>query len=338
TVGAIFIETPPTPDIDTVRELYKIYRSNGCDSIVAMGGGSALEIAKGLKLLLSTRSKNILDCRGVNSIKNYINIPFVTVPTSSASGADVSNISLLKDNKSGRLMDFDTTAQLPQYSVLQPSLTCSAPIKSTALGVVDILARAIEAYCGLNNNPLSQSFCADAIGLVFANVDNLIADPNNVEARSAMMKAQALSAVGFSNSKSGIMHAIAYAIAEIYDTPYSMGLVVVMTKCLLFNMKPNEQKYARLAFYAVGEEKYVQLKAEERAQAFVQKIDETVNMLRLKFEFAADLKSLGVDIDKLSELAFRAYTESSVVTNAQSVDMKDILHILESCKGGSEND
>lgn len=333
-VGAIFIEAPPAPNFETIRELYKIYRSNGCDSIVACGSAVVLEIAKGLKLLLSTRSKNLLDCRGVNNIKNYINIPFVTVPTSGAGGVDVCKISLIKDDKSGRLMDFDTTAQLPQFTVLQPDITLSNGAEGTASVIVEILAHSIEAYCGLNYNPISQSFCSRALSLVFKNVDKLMTNLKDVEARLAIMQAQTLSSLGFGNSKSGIMHAIAYAINEVYGTPYSHGLTAVMSKCLQFNLSVNKDKYANLSYYVVGEEKYVQIKAEERAESFLQKIDETISKFCKNYNMPTCLADMNVDLQKLSELAFRAYTESAVVTNAKSVEMNDILQILEECKGG----
>lgn len=330
-VGAIFIELPVAPNVATIRELYKIYRSNGCDSIVACGGGVAIELAKGLKLLIATRSKNLLDCRGVNNVKVYVNIPFVAIPTNAGGGADVNKISLIKDGKTGRYMDFETTAQLPQVTLLQPNLTCTTPMDVTAKGIVNILAHSIDAYCGLNENPLTQTFCAQAISLVYSSIDSLLKNSENVQARAAMLKAHELSAIGFSGCKSGIMHAISYALAEKYNIHYSLCLCVVIDKCLRFNYAVNKEKYSALSFFALDEDKFVQLSKEERAEEFLKKINATIKGFCKKFNFATTLKGLGIQESDLDDISLRAFTEGSVVTNPQSVTLQDITNILKDC-------
>lgn len=335
TVGATYIEVPKVASVDTIKQLYKIYRSNGCDSIVACGGGSVIDIAKGLKLLLSTRSKNLLDCRGVNNIKNYIQVPFVTIPTNAGTGMDVCKITMIKDDKSSKLMEFETATQLPQYTILQPDLTLSVSEKYTAMGAIDILGHSIEAYCGRNSNPLVRSFCATALQLAFESIHVLIDDPKNLQAREKIMQAQALSAMSFGNSKSGIIHAFAYAMGELYSQPYSYAIAIVMKECLEFNYQANKDKYCKLAFYTLGEETFVQLNEEEKAKAFVDKISNVLNVLTTAYDIPSNLKQIGLNQDDIELLAQRAYNESSVVTNARAVETNDLQDILRKCLGDS---
>jgi len=151
-VGAIYDETPPDSSLKTVNDIVKLYKENNCDSIIALGGGSAMDTAKGVNIVVSENDNDLKKFMGVDRVKANQK-PLIAIPTTSGTGSEVTLVAVIKDEVNDVKMPFTSNLLLPKVAVIDPRLTMSLPQMITTTTGVDALTHAIEAYTCLQKKP-----------------------------------------------------------------------------------------------------------------------------------------------------------------------------------------
>ena len=241
---AVFGTVPPEPPLETIDECLKLAREAECDLIIGLGGGSAMDVAKVVSVLL-TNEKTLAQMIGVNLVDTR-GIPKILIPTSAGTGSEVTPIVILTDQaenlKKGVVSDF----LFPETAILDPELTVSLPPGATAASGMDALIHAVEAYTSVNATPMTDYLAVRAIELVASNLRSAWANGNNLEARMNMLEGSLLAGQAFANAGVTAVHAFAYPLGGEFHVAHGVANTVMLCAVLRFNMIANLKKFAAL--------------------------------------------------------------------------------------------
>ncbi len=248
--AVIFTDIPGEPTTKQTDETLSLYEENGCDSIIAIGGGSVLDTAKILSLCAANKGEDIDDiCKMDSDCKR--SVPFFAVPTTSGTGSEITVFAVITDTEENKKKPFVSDKFLPLAVALDPSLTVSVPRASTAYTGIDALSHAVEAYIGL----FAPSFINDkqtgiqAAKKIFGYLRAACDDPQNITARENMQKASYEAGLAFRRIGTGYIHAIAHRLGEYYHIPHGKAISAVFTAVLRATLPYGEKEMAELATY-----------------------------------------------------------------------------------------
>ena len=223
----IYDDTLPNPTVKNVEDALKIYKSNCCNSIIAIGGGSAMDCAKavGARVVYPKRTVNQLG----GKLKVWRKLPTViAIPTTSGTGSETTLAAMITDSDTHRKYAIMSFPIIPHYAVLDATLTYSLPPHLTASTGVDALTHAVEAYIGRSTTKETRKLALEATKLVFDNVEKAYTDGNDHKARENMLHAAYKAGIAFSKSYVGYIHAIAHSLGGKYGTPHGLANAVIM--------------------------------------------------------------------------------------------------------------
>jgi alcohol dehydrogenase class IV len=317
----VFKQVTPNPRIEESMAGAEVFAANACDIIVAVGGGSVTDCAKGIGVLVSNGG-NLLDCMGVDNIHAAMP-PTVCIPTTAGTAADVSQFAVLTDRQSMRKLLMMSKAVVPDISLIDPvTLTTMDPFLTACTGL-DALVHAIEAYVSSGHSPLTDLHALEAMRLISSNLLKSIAEPLNVEYRTAMMLGSLEAGLAFSNASLGAVHAMAHSIGGLLDLPHGECNALLFDRVVDFNFPAAEGRYRAIAS-AVGLEVKGVSGNELRRQL--------VSYLRHLREMAGmhnTLSHSGVHRTEVRELSKIALDDLCIVTNPRVPCCRDIEVIYE---------
>jgi alcohol dehydrogenase class IV len=195
---AIYDAVATEPTVDYVTEGLKIFKDNGCDFLVAVGGGSPIDTAKAIAIM-ATNPGSIEDYKGLGKVAKA-GVPLIAIPTTGGTGSEVTQFTIITDTKIDVKMLIGSPYIMPQVAIVDPLLTLSCPRGLSAAVEIDALTHAIEAYVSVKAQPMSDIFCLSAIELISGNLRQAWANGNNVEAREKTMLGALQAGIAFSNS------------------------------------------------------------------------------------------------------------------------------------------
>ncbi len=241
---SVFGKVPPEPPLETIYECLALAREARCNLIIGLGGGSAMDVAKIISVLL-TNEKSLDQMIGVNLVDTR-GIPKILIPTSAGTGSEVTPIVILTDQaenlKKGVVSDF----LFPETAILDPELTISLPPGATAASGMDALIHAMEAYTSVNATPMTDHLAVRAIELIAANIRSAWANGSNLEARMNMLEGSLLAGQAFANAGVTAVHAFAYPLGGEFHVAHGVANTVMLCAVLRFNMIANLKKFAAL--------------------------------------------------------------------------------------------
>jgi len=241
---SVYGTVPPEPPLETIHECLKLARKAKCDLIIGLGGGSAMDVAKVISVLL-TNDKTLGEILGINLVEKR-GVPKILVPTSAGTGSEVTPIVILTDQaenlKKGVVSDY----LFPEVAILDPELTISLPPGPTAASGMDALIHAIEAYTSVNATPMTDHLALRAIELVVANIRSAWTNGNNLEARMNMLEGSLLAGQAFANAGVTAVHAFAYPLGGEFHVAHGVANTVMLCAVLRFNMIANLKKFGAL--------------------------------------------------------------------------------------------
>lgn len=217
-LGKALIETdiPKDSSFAVVKKLAQKALSAECDGVLAVGGGSVLDTAKVVRALISQRKTNPRELLGNEWVQKSSQIieriPFIMVPTTSGTGSECTSVAVVQDEQTHIKHEVISDQFLPDAAVLDPRCTEKLPPRLTASCGMDALCHAIEAYTGLQKNPLSDAYAVSAVKLIGKNLIAAVREPQSEEYRMSMACASTMAGASFSNSMVGLCHAIAHAM------------------------------------------------------------------------------------------------------------------------------
>lgn len=327
-IGTIFEDIPPDSSVAIVNQIAKIYHQYECDSIIAIGGGSVIDTAKGLNILISEETDDLMNLMG-SEILTKKQQPFIAVPTTSGTGSEATLVAVIANPDKNVKMEFTSYKLLPDVAVLDPRMTITLPPKITASTGMDALVHAIEAYTSIQKNPMSDAFAFAAINLIREYLPKVIENGKDEEARLAMANASLMAGASFSNSMVGVIHGIGHALGGIARVPHGDAMTILLTHGMQFNFEKVGHLYGELLLPLAGAEVYANTPKENRADKTIEVIKELQNSLKDKVGLPMLLSEVGVKKEDFNRIAEKAMNDGALIFNPREVNYEDILHILE---------
>ena len=244
---ALYDQVEANPSTTTVMAIKELYNSSNCDSIIAIGGGSAMDAAKGAGVLVVHPGKVIGDFAGLLKVGKKIP-PFIAIPTTAGTGSETTIAAVITDKTTHHKYAVMDLHLIPLYAILDPELTVGLPKKVTSTTGMDALTHAVEAYvCWTYNTKESLRFAEEATKIIFENLEKAYNDGTNIEARMNMQIAAYKAGFAFTRAGVGNVHAIAHTLGGLYNTPHGLANAVILPIVLEDYGSAVYDKLARLA-------------------------------------------------------------------------------------------
>jgi alcohol dehydrogenase len=325
-IGAVFDETPQDSSNMVVNQIASIYRAQKCDSIIAVGGGSVIDTAKGVNIVITEETDDLLKFMG-NFRLNKPMKPFIVIPTTAGTGSEVTMAAVIANP--------EKNIKMPKVAVLDPRMTVSMPPKITAATGMDALTHAVEAYVGPQKNPVSDAFAVAAIELIRNNLVNAVTDGSNKDVRLAMANASLLAGVAFSNSQTALIHGLAHANGGLCHVPHGIANSILLPFGLEFYIEKGPKTKSRvktnienLLLPFVGPEAFVKVPVAERAKATVAAIRKITEELNKLSGVPLRLREAGVPEDKLGQIAQATIDDGTAAFFPVEVSYEEALGVL----------
>jgi len=303
---AVYDKISAEPTVDYVQEGLKVYKENGCEVLVAIGGGSALDTAKAISIMV-TNPGSIEDYKGLGKVTKE-GVPLIAIPTTGGTGSEATQFTIITDTKTNVKMLIGSPFVMPQVAIVDPLLTLSCPRGLTAAVGIDALTHAIEAYVSVRAQPMSDIFCLSAIELISGNLRQAWANGNNIEAREKTMLGALQAGIAFSNASVALVHGMSRPIGAYFHVAHGASNAALLGVVTEFSLIGNPVRYAHIA-KAMGEN-ITGLTNLEAAQLAAKSIKTLINDIKIP-----SLKELGVDKEKLDQLAPKM-TEDAIASGS----------------------
>jgi len=296
-VVTVFDGVTPNPTTTCVDAGSDLAAASKVDMLVAVGGGSSMDAAKGISL----GAVNAARGAGLDYSNHFENpaLPIIAIPTTAGTGAEVNAFGVVTDVQAHKKFYVGHESALPKAAILDPELTLGLPSKATAATGMDALTHAIESYCSIRPNPYSDGIALQVVSMVAEFLPRAVADGGDIEARSQLLLASHIAGVGFSHTGLGLVHAIAHPLGGRFNIPHGLALCLVIEDVLRFNVQDRLARTARLAFaLGVGQTGASEQANAEAAITAVAELASQVGMSGRLADFgvtAADLDQLSAD-------------------------------------------
>ena len=317
---AVFADVLADPPVSNVMDALQQAQEFGADGVVGFGGGSSMDVAK-LVAFLSCSSQTLPEIYGVGMAKGK-RLPLIQVTTTAGTGSEVTPIAIVttgENEKKGVI----APQLLPDIAVLDAELTIGLPPRVTAMTGIDAMVHAIEAYTSkIKKNPLSDNLACQGLKLLFENLRTVVADGNNLEARSNMLIGATLAGQAFANAPVGAVHALAYPIGGQYHVPHGLSNSLVLPHVMRFNLPVASKDYAELAhdlFDDLGDSSNLVAGA---------RLISALEQLMIDVDLETRLSQVGIAESALPQLAESAMLQTRLlVNNPREVAYEDALQI-----------
>jgi len=327
-IGAVYDNVPPDSSDRAVTEIAAIFRDQGCDSLVAVGGGSVIDTAKGINILISEGSEDLMQFTGAERLESPLK-PFFVIPTTSGTGSEATAAAVIFNETRQIKMTFTSCRLMPNAAVLDPRMTVSVPPRITAATGMDALSHAVEAYTCLQKNPLSDAYATAGIGLISENLLRAVTKGRDKRIRLAMANASTMAGIAFSNSMVGMVHSLGHATGGVAHVPHGEAMSIFLPAVLRYNMDRIEEELSELLYCVGGEAEVVQTSVEGRAERTVELIERLQEDLHEACGLPRTLGEAGVERDQLESIAKTAIDDASLTFNPEEMTSKDALGVLE---------
>jgi alcohol dehydrogenase class IV len=291
----------------------------GIDLIVSVGGGSAMDCAKGINFLL-TNGGHMVDYLGFGKAHKPM-LPSIGVPTTAGTGSEAQSYALIADDKSHMKMACGDRKAAFQIAILDPEVTVSQPPKVTALTGIDALSHAIESYVTANHSPVSQIFAREGWKLLEVNLEKVLRDPRDLEARGAMQMGAFLAGTAIENSMLGVCHACANPLTAHYGITHGLAIAIMLPHVIRYNAPAVGGLYGEL----LDEAGLSNGHGDGPADTLIQRLLQLMHIAKLP----TTLTSCGVSRGILPVLAEEASQQWTARFNPRQVTDADILGLFE---------
>jgi len=324
----LFDEVPPDSDLNVVKRIAKIYLENDRDVIIAVGGGSVIDTAKGTNILVSLRVNDLREVMGANVIREPLR-PLIVIPTTAGTGSEATCVAVIKDRERDIKMLFVSQHLIPNVAILDVKMTKTLPPFLTAATAMDALTHSIEAYTSIQKNPVSDVFAWLSIKLISENLLKVLDNPNDSKGRLALANASLFAGIAFSNSMVGLVHSLGHSAGAVWNIHHGVTMNIFLPWVLEYNFEKISEELAELLLPLAGEREYLETPERDRAKRFVVKIRELQKILEEKTGIPNTLSKAGAkreDFPRVLELTLR---DGSLSFNVKDASEKEIMEILE---------
>ncbi len=226
-VYTLYTGTAANPTTKNVQEAVTLYRSNGCQALIAMGGGSSIDCAKAVGAVIARPGKPLSKMKGILKIRKKIPT-LIAIPTTAGTGSETTLAAVITDADTRHKYAINDFPLIPSYAVLEPKFTLSLPPSLTASTGMDALTHAVEAYIGKSTTRATRKSALTAVRLIFENLDTVYYDGSNETARKNMLIAAYEAGCAFTKSYVGYVHAAAHSLGGEYNVPHGLANAILL--------------------------------------------------------------------------------------------------------------
>lgn len=266
----VFDTTVPNPTTENVDEALKLYKENGCQAIIAFGGGSAMDCAKATGARVARPKKTLGQMKGVLKVGKPIPL-LIAVPTTAGTGSETTLAAVITDSETRHKYAINDFPLIPKYAALIPELTLGLPPKLTATTGMDALTHAIEAYIGRSTTKETRKRALQATKAIFENIEIAYRDGKNLKARRNMLNASYSAGLAFTISYVGYVHAIAHSLGGKYNIPHGLANAIILPYVLKKYGNKVNKKLWKMGVYAGLFDQNTSY--EKGAKLFIEKIE-----------------------------------------------------------------
>jgi len=318
----IYSNIKPNPTIENVQSGVAAFKAAEADYIIAIGGGSSMDTAKGVGIVIANPDfADIRSLEGVAPTRNK-SVPIFAVPTTAGTAAEVTINYVITDVEKNRKMVCVDPKDIPVVAFVDPEMMSSMPKGLTAATGMDALTHAIEGYITAAAWELSDMFHLKAIEIISRSLRGAVA--NTPEGRADMALGQYVAGMGFSNVGLGIVHSMAHPLGALYDTPHGVANAIILPTVMEYNAEATGEKYREIA-RAMGVAGVDDMTQEEYRKAAI----DAVRQLSQDVGIPADLKDI-VKPEDIPFLAQSAYDDACRPGNPKETSVEDITKLYES--------
>ena len=318
----IYSNIKPNPTIENVQTGVEAFKKSGADYLIAIGGGSSMDTAKGIGIVIANPEfEDIRSLEGVAPTKNK-SVPIFAVPTTAGTAAEVTINYVITDVEKNRKMVCVDPKDIPVVAFVDPEMMSSMPKGLTAATGMDALTHAIEGYITAGAWELSDMFHLKAIEIISRSLRNAVA--NTPEGRADMALGQYVAGMGFSNVGLGIVHSMAHPLGALYDTPHGVANAIILPTVMEYNAPATGEKYREIA-RAMGVQGVDSMTQEEYRKAAI----DAVRKLSEDVGIPADLKAI-VKKEDIPFLAQSAYDDACRPGNPRETSVEEIAELYKS--------
>jgi len=316
----IYDEVEPNPKDFHVEEGAEIAREFDPDGILAVGGGSPIDCAKGIGALLTGKSDEIKGYYGKETVKEQI-LPFLAVPTTAGTGSEVTFSSVITDSSSNTKKSIRSSYIAPDLTILDPQLTKSLPKHLTAYSGMDAFTHALEAYTAKTATALTNAFALNSMDLILNNIEKAFRKPTDMRSRSSMLLGSTIAGIAFNHSDVASVHCMAESLGGKYDAPHGLCNSIILPYVMKYNIESCPEKYARVAEimgFGYGTVEQGAMKAVEGIKDLNQKLN------------IPSIDEIGFrekDIEELAEMSVKNLSNES---NPREMKKKDYIELFRS--------
>ena len=315
----IYSEIKPNPTIENVQTGVKAFKNSGADCIIAIGGGSSMDTAKAIGIII--KNPDFADVRSLEGVAPTTNkcVPIIAVPTTAGTAAEVTINYVITDTEKNRKMVCVDPKDIPVVAVVDPDMMSSMPKGLTAATGMDALTHAIEGHITAGAWELSDMFHLKAIEIISRSLRGAV--ENTPEGREGMALGQYVAGMGFSNVGLGIVHSMAHPLGALYDTPHGVANAIILPTVMEYNAPATGEKYRNIA-KAMGVEGVDEMALDEARKAAV----DAVKKLSHDVGIPEDLKDI-VKPEDVDFLAQSAYDDACRPGNPRETSVEEIKEL-----------
>ena len=324
----LFSDIEPEPEARSIVDGVELARSEGCDAVVGIGGGSALDSAKSIAVMLENEG-HIRDYAGQNLVPNP-GVPMIALPTTAGTGSEVTIWSVISEKEEKVKYGVGSPFMTATVAMCDPELTLTLPPRITASTGIDALAHALESYVNKTTQPISEALSIRAMELVARSLRTAVVAGENLQARSDMLLASLSAALAFNPTRLGLAHALVMPIGANYKIPHSVGVAILLPEVMRYNLIGNLQKFAKIARIFGEHTGGLSLRdAAERSVKAISQLCEDVGI-------PDGLARYGVEEERLYDLARDGIATGNVPVNPREPTVDDLVGIMRRCMGSAE--
>ena len=325
---SLFEDVKQDSSEELVLKIATIYRETNSDSLIAVGGGSVIDTAKVVNVLVTEDSDDLMQFAGAEVLKKPLK-PLLVIPTTSGTGSEATGVAVIKDQKRIIKMGFSNHYMIPNVAILDPRMTLTLPPIITAATGMDALTHAIESYYCLQKNPVSDSFAWSAAKIISENLIQGIKEPNNKRIRFYLSLGAFLAGVSLSNSIAGMVHSLGHATGGICGVPHGIAMNIFLPHGIEYNFAKVSETFGELLLPLAGAEVFAQTPKKKRPNMALQCINNLRDHLYDLTKLPRTLKEVNVSKSEFETIAKAAINDGSVAFNPEDMDYEDALKVLE---------
>lgn len=315
----IYDGVEPNPTVRIVNEAFRFYQEKACGAIIAIGGGSPIDVAKAVSILSANGGK-IEDYNGYNKSKKH-GVPIIAVNTTAGTGSECTRAYVVTDEVSKSKMLMVDTNCLSHLALNDPMLMVGMPPSLTAATGIDALTHAIEAYICNTHTPYTDALALESIRLISGALREAVRDGSNMDARTDMCWAEYMAGLSFSNAGLGLVHGIAHQLGGYYNIPHGLANAIMLPRVLEYNRPYCMGRLASVA-QAMGE-KVDHMTVDEASKQAIKAVRQLIADVKIPplCETKFDMK----DVDILAEHALQ---DTATMTNVVRPTLEDVKTII----------